>query len=94
MINAQEAKALGLVNKVVPEGEVLKQAVGLAKKIASKGGAAIAAALRAVQEGYEKPIAEGLALESKLFGALCQTEDMKEGVSAFLEKRQPKFKDK
>lgn len=94
MINAQEAKALGLVNKVVPEGDVLKQAMGLAKKIASKGGKAVSMGLQAVSEGSEKPLREGLALESKLFGALCETSDMKEGVSAFLEKRQPKFKDK
>jgi enoyl-CoA hydratase len=93
IINAQEAKSLGLVNKVVPEGEVLKQALGLAKKITSKGGKALSAALRAVQEGFSKPIEEGLALESRLFGTLCETADMKEGISAFLEKRQPKFKD-
>jgi enoyl-CoA hydratase len=78
MINAQEAKSLGLVNKVVPEGEVLKQALGLAKKIASKGGKALSAVLRAVQEGSS---------------TLCETANMKEGISAFLEKRQPKFKD-
>lgn len=94
MINAQEAKALGLVNKVVPEGEVLKQAVGLAKKIASKGMKAIAAAMNAVQEGTTQPLSQGLALEAALFGQICETSDMKEGVSAFLEKRQPKFQDK
>jgi len=93
MINAQEAKALGLVSKVVPEGEVLKQTLGLAKKIAAKGGRAVSAALRAVQEGYGKSLSEGLALESKLFGALCESSDMKEGIAAFLEKRQPRFKD-
>jgi enoyl-CoA hydratase len=94
MINTQEAKALGLVNKVVPEGEVLKQAVGLAKKIASKGKKAIAAAMSAIQEGTMQPLSQGLALEAKLFGRICETSDMKEGVSAFLEKRQPKFQDK
>ncbi|HET6371258.1 MAG TPA: enoyl-CoA hydratase [Nitrospiria bacterium] len=93
IINAQEAKSLGLVNKVVPEGEVLKQALGLAKKITSKGGKALSAALRAVQEGFSRPLEEGLALESRLFGTLCETADMKEGISAFLEKRQPKFSD-
>lgn len=94
MINAQEAKALGLVNKVVPEGEVLKQTVGLAKKIASKGKKAIAAAMSAIQEGTTQPLTQGLTLEAKLFGQICDTSDMKEGVSAFLEKRQPKFQDK
>lgn len=94
MINAQEAKGLGLVNKVVPEGEVLKQAVGLAKKIASKGKNAIAGAMRAIQEGTSQPLSQGLALEAKLFGQICDTSDMKEGISAFIEKRQPKFQDK
>jgi len=95
MINAQEAKALGLVNKVVPEGEVLKQAQGLAKKIASKGRKAIQAVLRAIQEGTQlQPLSNGFALEAQLFGDLCRTADMKEGLSAFMEKRQPKFQDR
>jgi len=91
MITAQTAYAIGLVNKVVPDGEVLKQAQGLAKKIASKGRVAITAIMTAVREGLTKPLAEGLALESQLFGTICETQDMQEGVTAFLEKRQPKF---
>ena len=94
MITAQEAKALGLINKVVPEGEVLKQAQGLAKKIASKGQVAVRLALEAIREGYKKSLEEGLALESKLFGQICMTQDMKEGLKAFIEKRQPKFQGK
>jgi enoyl-CoA hydratase len=95
MINAQEAKALGLVNKVVPEGEVLKQAQGLAKKIASKGRKAVQAALKTVQEGtLMQPPSAGFEMEAQLFGEICQTSDMKEGLSAFIEKRQPKFQDK
>jgi len=94
MITAQEAKALGLINKVVPEGEVLKQAQGMAKKIASKGQVAVRLALEAIREGYKKSLEEGLALESKLFGQICMTQDMKEGLKAFIEKRQPKYQDK
>jgi enoyl-CoA hydratase/carnithine racemase len=95
MVNAQEAKALGLVNKVVPEGEVLKQAQGLAKKIASKGRKTIQAVLKTIQEGTQlQPPAGGFALEAELFGEICQTADMKEGLSAFMEKRQPQFQDK
>lgn len=94
MINAQEAKALGLVNKVVPDGDVLKQAQGLAKKIASKGQVAVRHALHAVREGVRQSLGEGLDLEARLFGEACGTEDRKEGVKAFLEKRQPKFQDK
>jgi len=94
MITGQEAKALGLVNKIVPDGEVLKQAQGLAKKIASKGQVAVKLALEAIQEGSKKPLEEGLALESRLFGQVSTTQDMKEGLKAFVEKRQPKFQDK
>jgi len=93
-ITAQEAYRVGLVNKVVPTMDVVKQAVGLAKKIVAKGAVAVAKALDAINTGYEMTIDDGLTYEAKLFGQICETEDMKEGVSAFIEKRQPKFKDK
>jgi enoyl-CoA hydratase/carnithine racemase len=93
-ITAQEAKAIGLVNKVVPDAEVVKQAQGLAKKIASKSAVGVRAALRAVREGALKPLAEGQALESALFGQVCESADKKEGLIAFLEKRQPRFQDR
>ncbi len=91
MINAEEAKRLGLLNKVVPEGAVLKEAQGLAKKIAAKGKKAVEASLMAIQYGMEHPLPSGLTLEAELFGKICETEDKKEGVKAFLEKRQAKF---
>jgi enoyl-CoA hydratase/carnithine racemase len=94
MINAQEAKTIGLADRVIPDADLLRQAQGLAKKIAGKGQVAVRAALRAVHEGSEQSLSEGLALESELFGRLCETEDMREGLAAFLEKRQPKFKDR
>jgi len=94
MINAEEAKRIGLANKVVPEGEVLKQALGLAKKIASKSRSAIEAIMKAIEEGMNEPLSIGLGREAQLFGQICQTEDMREGITAFLEKRQPKFQDK
>jgi enoyl-CoA hydratase len=93
-ITGVEAKAIGLVNKAVPEGEVLKQAQGLAKKIASKGQAAVHAAMMAIGRGLASPLAAGLEKEAELFGTLCETADMKEGVKAFLEKRHPKWADK
>ncbi len=82
------------MDQVVPDGEILKQARGLARKIASKGQVAVRSALRAVIEGLHQGQDEGLALESQLFGALCETADMKEGIKAFLEKRHPKFEDR
>jgi len=94
MINAAEAKAISLVNKVVPEAELLKQSVGLAKKMAQKGQIAIQKALEAINAADDSTLEEGLKLESKNFGLLCETADMKEGIRAFVEKRQPKFQDK
>lgn len=94
LITAREALSIGLINKIVPEGEVLRQAKDLAKKILAKGQISINAAIKAINEGLELSREEGLALERKLFGHICQTQDMKEGLQAFLEKRQPKFNDK
>jgi enoyl-CoA hydratase/carnithine racemase len=92
-VTGAEAKAIGLVNRVVPETEVMKQAKGLAQRIAAKSKQATSRALKAIRDGYALDLDEGLALENKLFGQLCETKDMREGLSAFLEKRQPKFTD-
>ncbi len=94
MITAQEAYRLGLVNKVVPAGAVLKEARGLARKIVSKSKLPVAAALRAISGGLQVPIEEGLQIEAEEFGNLEDTEDASEGVSAFMEKRRPQFKDR
>jgi len=94
MITAQEAARLGLVNKVVPAGQVVKAARDLAKKINSKSAMATAAILEAINHGMETSLSEALKLEADKFVELCATEDGYEGVTAFLEKRQPKFKDK
>jgi len=93
MITAQDAYRINLVNKVAPAGAVLKEARGLARKIVSKSKFPIAAGLRAITEGLELPIEEGLAVELGQFVDLAETEDIHEGISAFLEKRQPEFKD-
>ncbi|MEA3342328.1 MAG: enoyl-CoA hydratase-related protein [Chloroflexota bacterium] len=94
MITAQEAYRLGLVNKVVEHDTVLEEARGLAQKIASKSSIPIAAALRAIAEGLEATIEEGLKVEAREFGQLASSEDAREGVSAFLEKRSPQFQDR
>ena len=94
MLTAQEAYRLNLVNKVVPAGAVLKEARGLARKIVSKSKVPVAAALRAIAEGLQVTIGEGLAIEAEEFGRLADTADAHEGVNAFLEKRQPQFGDR
>jgi enoyl-CoA hydratase/carnithine racemase len=93
-ITAQEAYRLNLVNRVVPAGEVLKTAKDLARKLVAKPGMAVAAALQAIDQGLDMPLDQALAQEANLFAQLAQTEDMLEGASAFLEKRQPQFKDR
>jgi enoyl-CoA hydratase/carnithine racemase len=94
LISAQEAKALGLVSQVVPDADLLRQVQGLARRIASKGQVAVRTALRGIHQGEATGLSEGLALEARLFGGLCESEDKKEGLTAFLEKRQPRFKDR
>lgn len=93
-ITAQEAYRLNLVNKVVPGGEVLKTARDLARKIAQKGGLATRAALAAIEGGFEQPLAAGLTLEAQQFAQIALSEDAREGAAAFLQKRQPAFKDR
>ncbi len=94
MITAQEAYRLGLVNKVVPAGSVLKEAYGLARKLAGKSAVAMAAALGAIDEGLkEADVNDGLEHELDHFVSLVGTHDMQEGVDAFLHKRRPVFTD-
>jgi enoyl-CoA hydratase/carnithine racemase len=93
-INAQEAQRLGLVNKVTAEGTLLREARGLAKVLIMMPGKAIAAILQATNQGMDGSLADGLKLERKLFGQIAETEDKKEGLAAFIEKRRPSFKDK
>ena len=93
-ITAQEAYRVGLVDKVVPTGRVLKEATGLARRIISKSALPIAAIIEAVNEGLETDLQAGLEVETGQFVALQGSEDMEEGLKAFLEKRRPQFKDK
>ncbi|MDQ6734214.1 MAG: enoyl-CoA hydratase-related protein [Nitrospirota bacterium] len=91
-ISAAEAKALGIVSQVVPPEDLLRQTEGLARRIASKGLLAAQTALRAVREGLQLSLPEALYYEAGLFGELCESMDKREGVAAFLEKRQPDFR--
>jgi len=93
-VGAAEAERIGLVNKVVPADQLMSAAKEMARKIMSRGPLAIRAAIEAVMSGSEMPMQEGQFLEATLFGLLCASEDTKEGMNAFLEKRPPRFKGK
>lgn len=93
MVNAQEAFRLGLANKVVPAGQVLAEAKGLAKKIAAKSKLTNEATIKAVVNGLKLPLADALKYEADQFATLIESHDTTEGVTAFLQKRQAKFTD-
>ena len=90
-IGAAEAERIGLVNKVVPADQLLGAAEEMGRKIASRGPLAVRGAIEAVMSGSDMPFEEGQFLEATLFGLLASTEDMKEGMTAFLEKRAANF---
>ncbi len=89
MLNAAEAFRIGLIDEVVPAEALLPRAEALARSIAANAPLAVRACIDAVNEGYDQPLATGLALEASLFGLACSTEDKAEGTRAFLEKRPP-----
>jgi enoyl-CoA hydratase len=91
MIDAQEAHRIGLVNKVVPATQLLAESEKMLRGILAMGPLAVRLALEAVDQGLEMTLDEGLLLEANHFGLLAATKDMKEGLTAFLEKRQAKF---
>ena len=92
MISAQEAYRIGLVNEIVPAGQLIARAEAIVQKIASNAPIAIRFALEATNKGMETSQGEGLLLEAAYFGLCAATEDKKEGTSAFLEKRAPQFR--
>jgi enoyl-CoA hydratase len=90
-LTAAEAERIGLVNRVVPAGQALAASLELARKIRTNGPTACRYALEAIRRGLDMPLAEGQVLEATLFGLCAATEDMKEGMTAFLEKRPARF---
>ncbi len=93
-IQMDEAEMIGLVNYVVPQNEALSEALKLGGSIAKKGQLAVRTIMEAVVEGIKLPFDKSLEFESKCFGRLAESEDKKEGIAAFLEKRKPKFIDR
>ncbi len=86
-INAEEAYRIGLVNKVVAPEELMATAKAMAAKIISKGSYAVSIAKAAINNGYDMDIHNAVEMEANLFGVTCSTNDKKEGMTAFLEKR-------
>ncbi|WP_425050937.1 enoyl-CoA hydratase [Psychromarinibacter sp. S121] len=93
-MDAEEAERSGLVSRIVPAKKLMEEAMAAAQKIAEKSALSTRAAKEAVNRAFETTLAEGLLFERRLFFSLFSTEDQKEGMSAFLDKREPQFRDK
>jgi enoyl-CoA hydratase len=93
-ISAQEAEKIGLVNKVVSQEELIRETMNMANKIATKGQVAVRFSKNAINRGIETDIDTALDIEINLFGMCFATEDQKEGMKAFTEKRKAEFKNK
>ena len=93
-MTAEEAERANLVSRVVPEGDLMEEAMTLAAKIADMSGVAVSVAKNAVERAHESSLAEGLLFERSAFYALFATEDQKEGMAAFIEKRKAQFRNR
>ena len=93
-MDADEAERSGLVSRVVPAKKLMDEASAAAQKIAEKSMLTTMVVKEAVNRSYETTLREGILFERRMFHALFSTEDQKEGMSAFLEKREPQFRDK
>lgn len=92
MIEAKEALSYGLLENVVPDGQVMDAAMELANRIISKGPLGVAAAKKVLNRTRDLPLSDGLELESDFWSNLAATKDMKEGALAFVEKRKPDYR--
>jgi len=93
-MDAEEAERSGLVSRVVPTKKLIEEAMAAAEKIAAKSAVATKVVKEAVNRSYDMPLREGLLFERRMFNALFATEDQKEGMNAFLEKREAQFRDR
>jgi|TARA_B100002051_G_scaffold43825_1_gene38270 enoyl-CoA hydratase len=93
-MDAEEAERAGLVSRVVPAEDLLKEAKAVAYKIAEKSMLSTMGIKESINRSFEIGMSEGVLFERRIFNALFSTDDKKEGMSAFIEKRKPKFEDK
>ncbi|WP_299600872.1 enoyl-CoA hydratase [uncultured Tateyamaria sp.] len=93
-MDAEEAERSGLVSRVVPAKKLMDEAMSAAEKIAEKSMISVMAVKEAVNRSFETPLREGLLFERRVFHSLFATEDQKEGMTAFLEKREAQFRDR
>jgi enoyl-CoA hydratase len=91
-ISADDALRIGLVNRVVPAADLMNEAKKLATQLARNAPIAMRYIIDAVNQGLQMPVAEACRYEATLFGLVASTDDMREGTTAFLEKRKPEFK--
>ena len=94
MMDAAEAERAGLVARIVPLAQLMDEAMKVAETIAAMSLPSVLAAKEAINRAFETSLAEGVRFERRIFHSLFATEDQKEGMSAFIEKRPPKFKNK
>jgi enoyl-CoA hydratase len=92
MIDAQEAYRIGLVNEIVPIADLIARAEAILKQIISNAPISVKLSIEAINKGLDTSLTEGLLLEASLFALCFDTEDKKEGTSAFLESRAPRFR--
>ena len=92
MVNAEAALSMGLVTHVVPREELMDRAKDILRKVTKNGPLAVKMVLESIYRGLDNDLREAMGVESSLFGLLASSEDVKEGMTAFLEKRKPEFK--
>ncbi|MDP5219946.1 enoyl-CoA hydratase [Ruegeria sp. 2205SS24-7] len=93
-MDAEEAERAGLVSRVVPTKKLMEEVMATAQKVAEKSQLSVLAAKESVNRSYELTLNEGMLFERRVFHSMFATEDQKEGMAAFLEKREAQFRDK
>jgi enoyl-CoA hydratase len=94
MMDAAEAERAGLVSRIVPADKLMEEAIGVATRIASLSLPAVMMAKESINRAFETTLAEGMRFERRLFHSTFATEDQKEGMAAFVEKRKPAFRNR